>query len=168
MNQILIRPAEAPQDIPTIIALGEQTWAPTYQHILSPAQLEYMFAEIYSPKALQAQIENGQNFLLLYQDQTPVGFASFSKQPEPGVFKLNKIYVAPTWHSRNYGRLLIDTVQKKVRATGGQTLELNVNRQNPAKAFYEKCGFTVAREEDIPIGPYWMNDYIMQKSLEGF
>jgi len=26
-------------------------------------------------------------------------------------------------------------------------------------------GFTIAYEEDIPIGPYWMNDYVMRKIL---
>jgi ribosomal protein S18 acetylase RimI-like enzyme len=41
-------------------------------------------------------------------------------------------------------------------------LDLNVNRNNQAKHFYEKIGFNVIREEDIPIGPYWMNDYVMR------
>ena len=165
MNATTIRLAQAPEDIPVIISLAEHTWAPTYQHILSKTQLDYMFAEIYNPRALQDQIDKGQVFLLLYENETPAGFASFSEQPRPGVFKLNKIYVVPACHGRSYGRLLLDKVQEQVKAAGGQTLELNVNRHNPAKAFYEKCGFTVSREEDVPIGPYWMNDYVMQKIL---
>jgi hypothetical protein len=40
-----------------------------------------------------------------------------------------------------------------------------VNRYNNAKSFYEKMGFAIVREEDIPIGPYWMNDYVMRKAL---
>ncbi|CAA9239474.1 MAG: Acetyltransferase, GNAT family [uncultured Adhaeribacter sp.] len=165
MEQTTIRRAQAPQDIPLIIDLGEQTWAPTYAHILAADQLAYMFAEIYNHQALQTQMNNGQIFLILYQNQTPAGFASYSRQAEPGVFKLNKIYVSPAYQGLNYGRLLINKVQEMASAAGGQTLELNVNRQNPARAFYEKCGFTVAREEDVPIGPYWMNDYVMQKNL---
>ena len=43
--------------------------------------------------------------------------------------------------------------------------DLNVNRHNPALAFYERLGFQQHREEDIPIGPYWMNDYVMRKEL---
>jgi ribosomal protein S18 acetylase RimI-like enzyme len=39
---------------------------------------------------------------------------------------------------------------------------LNVNRYNPAKDFYEKLGFKIILEEDIPIGQYWMNDYVMR------
>ena len=53
-----------------------------------------------------------------------------------------------------------------MKAKGGTTLQLNVNRQNNAKEFYEKMGFAVIGEEDIDIGSgYYMNDYIMEKKL---
>jgi diamine N-acetyltransferase len=52
-------------------------------------------------------------------------------------------------------------------ASNVSILDLNVNRHNPAKSFYEKIGFTVLREEDVPIGPYWMNDYVMRFTNEG-
>lgn len=164
-NNVIIRPARVPDDVLVIFSLAEQTWAPTYSHLLSPEQLNYMFQEIYRPEAITKQISDGQQFLLLYQQQIPAGFASFSQLPENKVYKLNKLYVAPAFHGYGYGKLLIEAVQQNVRAAGGQTLELNVNRQNKAKGFYEKCGFRVARQEDIAIGPYFMNDYIMQKSL---
>ena len=37
-----------------------------------------------------------------------------------------------------------------------------MNKYNKAKTFYESCGYHVHYEEDIPIGPYWMNDYVMR------
>jgi ribosomal protein S18 acetylase RimI-like enzyme len=42
---------------------------------------------------------------------------------------------------------------------------LNVNRNNEAKEFYKKLGFKIIREEDIPIGQYWMNDYVMRLTI---
>jgi len=158
-----IRPAQNPNDIPVIVDLAEQTWEPTYQSILTSEQLNYMFQEIYNSGALKEQMEAGQQFLLLYQDHTPAGFASYSPLPNK-IFKLNKLYVAPAFHGFGYGRLLINAVEEEIKAIGGTTLLLNVNRYNPAKSFYEKCGYTVAYEEDIPIGPYFMNDYVMQKN----
>ena len=41
-------------------------------------------------------------------------------------------------------------------------MELNVNRSNRAKGFYERMGMRVVREGDFPIGGgFFMNDYIM-------
>jgi ribosomal protein S18 acetylase RimI-like enzyme len=41
-----------------------------------------------------------------------------------------------------------------------------VNRENKAIGFYNKLGFTIIAEEDIPIGNgFFMNDYVMQISL---
>jgi diamine N-acetyltransferase len=56
-------------------------------------------------------------------------------------------------------------VAQKTLDAGKHTVDLNVNRHNKAKSFYEKMGFVVAYEEDIPIGSYWMNDYAMRKEL---
>ena len=61
---------------------------------------------------------------------------------------------------------MIEEVSKRVLDAGKHILELNVQRHNKAKNFYEKMGFSVAYEEDIPIGPYWMNDYVMRKELK--
>jgi ribosomal protein S18 acetylase RimI-like enzyme len=61
--------------------------------------------------------------------------------------------------------VLINEVIRKTIEAGKQTLDLNVNRYNKAKSFYEKIGFRVVYEEDVPIGKYWMNDYVMRKQL---
>lgn len=47
------------------------------------------------------------------------------------------------------------------------TMELNVNRSNPAVAFYEKMGMYKASQGDFHIGNgYYMNDYIMAMEIE--
>ena len=46
-------------------------------------------------------------------------------------------------------------------------MELNVNRNNPAVAFYEKMGMHKASQGDFHIGNgYYMNDYIMAMEIE--
>ena len=153
-------------DIPTVIGIQEKTWEPTYGEILSPEQIVYMFEKIYSPEALENQMtEGGQHFLLLFDAETAVGFAAVS-QEEPGYFKLHKIYVLPNMQGTGAGKYLLAEVEQYVKSVGGTTLALNVNRYNKAKSFYEKMNFTVVKEMDIPIGPYLMNDFIMEKQLE--
>ncbi len=159
-----IQPATE-QDIPIIITLAEATWEPTYRFIISKEQIDYMYRVIYTPASLRRQMrEQHHQFLLAYVEGQPSGFASFSEKPE-GVYHLNKIYVLPSHQGQGLGQQLVQAVAQAVREADGKVLELNVNRHNPALAFYERQGFVQHREEDIPIGPYWMNDYVLRKEL---
>jgi len=157
-----------PDDIPAIIDLQSKIWEPTYRPILSQEQIAFMFAQMYSLDALTRQMtEQGHEFILA---ETParqlLGFASFSIYDAGAhTFKLHKIYVLPETQGTGLGRQLLTAVEDRCRRQGGRELLLNVNRHNKARTFYEKQGFEVRSEEDIPIGPYWMNDYVMGKLL---
>lgn len=154
-------------DIPVIQDLAEKTWWPTYTPILPADQIRFMLSVIYSTETLKEVMHDGsQKFILLESDTGTEGFASFGKRKEdPDVYKLHKIYVLPGNHGKGYGRMLINEVTKRLSLSGIHALDLNVNRYNPAKTFYEKIGFRVIREEDVPIGPYWMNDYVMRLEI---
>jgi GNAT superfamily N-acetyltransferase len=134
---------------------------------LPAAQLAYMLAEIYSAEKITAQIKHDtQTYLLLIEHEKPVAFAAYSPRDEdPEIYKLHKLYCLPQTQGKGYGKILIDEVVGKTIGEGKHTLDLNVNRRNKAKTFYEKMGFDVAYEEDVPIGAYWMNDYVMRKKL---
>ena len=155
-------------DIPVIRKIAEETWWPTYSPILSAEQIRFMLDFIYSDDQLQKVMANGsQTFVILYDDLGPQGFASYGvRHDNKHVCKLHKLYVLPGNHGKGYGRMLLDEVKKRVAAMQINTLDLNVNRFNPARTFYEKIGFSVIGEEDVPIGPYWMNDYIMRTTFE--
>lgn len=143
--------------------LAERIWWPTYGPILDRAQLEYMLKTIYSREAIiKVMNEGSQTFIMLEEDGVPKGFASYGTWSEqPHTWKIHKLYVLPENHGKGFGRMLINEINTRAKNNGVATLVLNVNRHNPAYGFYLKSGFKVLREEDIPIGPYWMNDYVM-------
>jgi RsiW-degrading membrane proteinase PrsW (M82 family)/ribosomal protein S18 acetylase RimI-like enzyme len=154
-----------PGDIPLIRDLTYKIWPQTYSSILSKEQIDYMLNLMYSEKALQEQMQQNHEFIVAYDGVEPVGFASYSLI-EPTVFKLHKIYVLPSQQGRGTGRFIIDQLIKLMKPKGITALQLNVNRQNNAKDFYEKLGFVVIKEEDIDIGGgYFMNDYVMEKKF---
>lgn len=155
-------------DIPLIRSLAEKIWPVTYGPILSEGQLNYMMEQIYSDAALRNQMtQQGHHFLLVTEEEAPAGFADYSALPEPGVYKLHKIYVLPGLQGKGIGRQIIDEVIARVKSSGATCLELNVNRHNPAHNFYEKIGFTIHDKVDIPIGKgFFMNDYVMRKRLD--
>lgn len=154
-------------DIPVIRRLAEEIWWPTYSPIISMEQIRYMLDHIYDENELAAVMKSGaQTFLIIHDEGGPQGFASYGLRPEnPGVCKLHKLYILPENHGKGYGRLLIQEVIKRIIPNGIQLLDLNVNKHNTAKHFYEKVGFKILKEEDVAIGPYWMNDYVMRLEI---
>ena len=154
-------------DAETICLIAEKTWWVTYSPILEKEQIEFMLREIYSLEKIKAQIKNdSQTYLLLEEERRAVAFAGYSPRDEnPDIYKLHKLYCLPETQGKGYGKILINEVAQRALDAGKYTLDLNVNRHNKAKSFYEKMGFTIAYEEDIPIGKYWMNDYVMRKEL---
>ncbi|HLX66872.1 MAG TPA: GNAT family N-acetyltransferase [Puia sp.] len=160
---LLIRPADL-DDINTIGFLAQQIWPDTYGDILSAGQLNYMLELIYSPGALRRQmVDEHQHFLILERAEEPIGFASWSAMPTPGVYKLHKLYVQTGGQGKGLGRTLLQFILETIGPEGARRLRLNVNRHNKARQFYERMGFTVIGEEDIDIGHgYFMNDFIME------
>ena len=167
MARIEIRDA-AIADAAAIRKLAEDTWWPTYAPIISNEQITYMLAELFNDRALRDLIDSGQQrFLILAEDDVPTGFAAHGPRPgNAAIHKLHKLYVLPSAQGKGFGRLMLGHVTRHLVYTGVRYLDLNVNRNNPAVKFYERIGFSVLREEDIAIGPYWMNDFVMRYALD--
>ena len=154
-------------DISTIQNLAEKTWWPTYSPILANEQIRYMLDLIYSTEALTRVMEDGsQQFILLSDERGEQAFAAYGpRKEEKSVSKLHKIYVLPDNQGKGYGKVLINEIIQRILKENNHALDLNVNRYNPAISFYQKLGFQVIREENIAIGPYWMNDFVMRKEI---
>ncbi|MDB5001926.1 MAG: family N-acetyltransferase [Mucilaginibacter sp.] len=154
-------------DAETIRALANEIWWPTYSSILADDQINFMLNDRYSTGVLAKQIQDKeQTYLLLIAEEQTVAFAAYSPDDkDPHIYKLHKLYMLPSTQGKGYGKILLNAVYEKVLAAGKNILELNVHRRNPAKTFYEKMGFTIAYEIDIPFGPYFLNDYVMRKEL---
>ncbi len=152
------------EDITTVQEIAEKTWWAAYSEILPAEQIRYMLDTIYGKEAMMKAMSDGtQQFIFIKNGSGYQGFAAYGDRPgDPMVCKLHKLYVLPENQGRGYGIALINEVKKRLAARGIRTLDLNVNRHNKAKRFYESAGFCVIREEDIPVGPYWMNDYVMR------
>lgn len=151
-------------DIPVIYALAHSIWPVTYQEILSASQMEYMLNLFYHPDALKEQMKLHR--FIIAELEEPAGFASYSLSEKPGVYKLHKLYVKTDIHRKGLGRTLVTYILQQLKIMGASTLDLNVNRDNKARLFYEKLGFHVIRTEDIDIGNgYQMNDYVMRLDI---
>lgn len=155
-------------DIGTIRDIALRTWPVAYGEILSPAQLAYMLALMYSTEALQEQLSvKGHRFALCIEAGEAIGFASYAHdQAGNGPTRLHKLYALPARQLHGAGRALLQHVIEAARKRGSLAVELNVNRSNKARGFYEKHGFRVVRDEVIDIGHgYVMDDHVMELSI---
>jgi len=165
MNTSLIIRKAIEEDIPAIRKIAQATWPSAYGTLLSKEQLDYMMEWMYSETALQEQMNKGHQFFMAELNGEALGFASASAEGDSS-FKLNKLYVTPITQKTGAGKALLQEVIGYAKEKTGAKLILQVKRDNIAKGFYEKYGFIIIKEIDLPIGNgYFMNDYIMELSL---
>jgi GNAT superfamily N-acetyltransferase len=155
------------EDLSVIQRIGTATYWPTYGDLLGEEQLNYMLDKFYSIAALRAQLIEGHIFLIAQEEDNDIAFASYSVFNQGSLtVKLHKLYVLPEAHGKGLGKFLINEVRDKALDLNAANLQLNVNRYNKAKDFYEKMGFVVKETVDIEIGNgFFMNDYVMELPL---
>ena len=153
-------------DIPLIRQLTFAIWPQTYSAVISKVQINYMLEQMYNPATLQKQMEEeGCTFIIVYDDKEPVAFSSYN-ETEPQLWKLNKIYILPSQQGKGTGKFIINYIVDEIKNKQAKALQLQVNRQNKAKDFYEKLGFKIIKTADFDIGNgYFMNDYVMEYKI---
>lgn len=156
------------EDIGTIRAIAGEAFPATYGSILSPEQMAYMMQWMYAPESLARQMnEEGHTFILALHNGRPCGYVSIERQ-DTGLFHLQKLYVLPDSQGRGIGRFLFEAAIRHIKHMHPSPcrMELNVNRHNRARHFYERMGMTLLRSGDFPIGNgFFMNDHIMGMEL---
>lgn len=144
--------------------LAYAIWPSTYGEILSTEQLNYMLDNFYSIENLSNQMDNGQFFELLLDDNNVVGFIAYEFNcKETDMLKIHKIYLLPETQGKGFGKFMIDEMVKIAKNNHQKGVFLNVNKYNKAQFFYQKLGFAISKEEVIDIGNnYIMDDYQME------
>ena len=148
--------------VPVIADLAQRIWPVCYREILTSQQIATMLEKIYSHDALRAQMAEDQRFWVVYDDDTPVGFAAALVQDD--VVWLKKLYVLSELQGKGFGKALMQVVEDVF--SNCSTLALYVHRDNvAAKAYYRRYGFEVVREESVMMGDYRFVDVVMEKKI---
>src|SRR5690554_2616780 len=141
--QITIRTALATDAI-LISELANKIWWQAYASILSEEQIRFMLQEMYCPILLTAQISQRVPSYIADAGGQACGFISaIPKEKQDNIYRIEKLYILKETQGLGIGKKLIGHIENIARNRGFSTLELNVNRNNPAKFFYEKAGFKI-------------------------
>ena len=148
-------------DIPLIRSLAERIWWKHYPDIISGEQISYMLEMMYSEGSIRQQMENGQDYTIVYADGQATGYYAVSEK-SPGHFFLHKFYVEVDRHRKGIGSAAFQHM-KENDCKGFAEIRLQVNRRNiKAINFYFKHGFTIDYADDVQIGGgYSMDDFFM-------
>jgi len=144
--------------------LAYAIWPSYYQNIISLDQIEYMLRELYSEEALMKQMNDGQVFYLIWKGKQAIGFMGLTQKSESDQ-KVDKLYLLDEFRGTGLGRKMLDKAEELARQHLCRFLVLNVNRFNKSLEFYRKAGFKVREEVDLPFGPFWLNDFVMEKEV---
>ena len=154
------------KDLKIIHDLAHVIWPLVYDYMISKDQIDYMLDKMYSVSSLEKQMEEGDVFIILTEDNITHGFASYRIHHNDLRVRLHKLYVHPAAQKNGWGFKMLTHIFEEGRHQGKKEIELNVNRNNKSIGFYQHIGFTIEKLEDIEIGNgYQMNDYVMVKDL---
>jgi GNAT superfamily N-acetyltransferase len=157
-----------PDDIPAILDVAKATWEPYVpRNPVEDADRLHVRRDLHAGLPRKPDARTGTHVPDSLQGRTAHRLRFVRRQAggDNKIYKLHKLYIRPDVQGSGYGRTLLTAVEKEVRQLGATALELNVNRYNPAIRFYERCGYSQYKEEDLPIGEFWMNDFGMRKEL---
>ena len=154
------------EELKIIHDLAHVIWPLVYDYMISKDQIDFMLDKMYSVPSLENQMNEGDIFILLKEDNIPHGFASFRIHHSDTRVRLHKLYVHPAAQKNGWGLKMLNHIFEEGKKKNKKEIELNVNRNNKSIGFYEHIGFVIEKSEDIEIGNgYQMNDYVMVKQL---
>lgn len=155
-------------DCAIIHNLASRIWGNTYGEILAKEQLDFMFDMMYAPANIQKQmLEQQHEFFIIRKDGEPAGYLSIEKEGDD-TYIFQKVYSLPELHGTGIGRYIVEQGISHLKSIHPRpfTIQLYVNRENPAVGFYKHLGFRQVATRDHHIGNgYFMNDFIMEMEI---
>jgi ribosomal protein S18 acetylase RimI-like enzyme len=160
-------------DAAVVADLARRTFHDTFAHNNDPGDMALHLAGAYGVDQQTRELADRDITTLLVEDHgTAIAYAQVRaghvpacvKGPEP--LELWRFYVDRGWHGRGVAQALMAEVVAEAGRRGARTLWLGVWEKNErARAFYVKCGFTDAGEHIFLFGTDPQTDRVMVMAL---
>lgn len=169
----MIRPGEA-TDATALAALAARTFRETFATDNRPEDMAVHIAHAYGASQQRSELVDPNIATLLVEvDGRLAGYAQlrFGVPPAcvtgPKPVELWRLYIAQPWHGRGIAQALMRRVESDAQERGGRTLWLGVwERNERAKAFYGKVGFTDVGSHIFKLGADAQTDRILVRPLQ--
>jgi ribosomal protein S18 acetylase RimI-like enzyme len=171
---VILRPA-LPQDAPALATLGRESFVAAFGHLYREADLQAFLAEVYSERAVAAEIADPAHRHRLAVDDDgslagygkvcfPSGYARHSAAARP--MALQQLYTAPGRTGEGIGARLMDCALAEARALGADAVQLSVWSENfGAQRFYARYGFQKIADIDFYVGSHRDDEFLLELCL---
>lgn len=160
-------------DVAVLSELARRTFYDTFAPTNDPNDMARHLAEAFGIDQQTRELcDRDITTLLVEADGEAIAFAQLRVGHVPDCvsgadpIELWRFYVAHQWHGRGIARPLMERVITEARARGARTLWLGVWEKNDrARAFYAKCGFTSVGDHIFLFGTDPQTDLVMAMAL---
>lgn len=153
-------------DVDDIRRVAEASWEVDYPEILTRETAEEAVSEWYDTDSLTEAVDEGRTELLVAErDEEPVGFAHATWNASEGEAYILRLYVAPDYRNRGFGRELLERTCKRLADYDVDRIYGLVLAENdPGNAFYQEFGFERVDQSETHIGgeTYQENRYVLE------
>ena len=160
-------------DARALAELAARTFHETFAADNRPEDLALHMAQSYGPSQQASELADSATLTLLAEvDGHLAGFAQLRDGTPPACvdaeapIELWRFYIDKPWHGRGIAQALMAAVGQTAMDRGARTLWLGVwERNERAKAFYEKTGFTDVGSHIFMVGTDPQTDRILVRRL---
>lgn len=153
-----------PKEAVAITELAWEIWPEWYDQVIGPEQLSYMLDRLYQEDEILRRMESGMQYVIVCIRKHYAGFFAI-RNAGGQLCRLENLYLKKEFRAKGVGKLMLQKMAAMAEDAGNKVLQCNVNRFNSSLQFYLKHGFCIAEEKDIPFGPFFLNDFILEYSL---
>ena len=169
---VTIRAGEV-ADAPALAELAARTFRETFAADNRPEDLAMHIDRSYGiPQQRRELMDPAIATLLAEVDGHLAGYAQLKEGPAPSCvtgdapIELSRFYVAQPWHGRGVAQAMMRAVNSEANRRGARTLWLGVwERNERARAFYEKTGFTDVGCHIFMVGTDPQTDRLLMRTL---
>lgn len=163
-----------PGDATALAELAARIYRDTFAADNRPEDLEVFMERTYGTSHQRRELLDPDITTLLIEDDGQLlGYAQIRSGMVPecvegeAPIELWRFYIARPWHGQGVARTLMQRVISESRQRGGRTLWLGVwERNERAKAFYRKTGFTDVGSHIFMVGTDAQTDRIMVMTIQ--
>jgi ribosomal protein S18 acetylase RimI-like enzyme len=168
-----LRPATT-ADVPTLTALGRDSFVAKFGELNRPEDLAAYLAQAHAEPVVAAQVTDPKmRIVLAERDGAPAGYCKLWLDcgwPEHArgtrAIELVQIYTAPGATGGGIGAALMDWALAEARAFGADEVQLSVWSGNDgAQRFYRRYGFEKIADIDFWVGQQRDDEFLMARML---